>query len=104
MPSRAAAFLMGFASNAAVHYGELLARSVVGLAFVVRASHVPFPWSFAGFGWLLVVTSAGLLLVPWRRHRAFTQLAVPRALRRLPLIAVTSLAAGIFVLWSTVAV
>ena len=99
-PSRASAFLMGFASSAVMHYVELFARVAVGFAFVVQAAHVPFPVSFTVFGWLLVGTTAGLFLVPWQWHRAFAQRAVPLALRYLPLYAAGSLALGGFVLWS----
>jgi uncharacterized protein YjeT (DUF2065 family) len=39
--------------------------------------------AFVLAGWLLVVTTAGLALVPWRWHRAFAQRAVPYATRHL---------------------
>ncbi|HEX5757112.1 MAG TPA: hypothetical protein VFY12_12285 [Arenimonas sp.] len=98
-PTRASTFLMGFAGSAGAHYAELSVRIVVGLAFVAQAAQSPFPMAFSGFGWLLVGTSAVLVLFPWRWHRAFAQRAVPQALRYLPAIAVGSLGLGVFVLW-----
>lgn len=99
-PARASAFLMGFASSAAAHYIELLIRIAIGLAFVAQAAYVPFPLAFSGFGVMLVVTTVGLLMVPWRWHSAFTQGVVPHALRHLRLVATASLLLGVFVLWS----
>jgi len=101
-PARVSGFLMGFASSAATHYLELLIRTVVGAAFIALAPFVPIAASFTLFGWVLVGTTAVLFLVPWRVHRRFAERAVPRALRHLPLMAVSSLLLGAFVLWSVV--
>lgn len=99
-PSRASTFLMGFASSPRAHSAELAVRLVVGCAFVLRAPMTLYPAFFAAFGWLLVGTTAVLVLVPWRWHRAFAQRSVPQALRYLPLVAVASLLLGAFVLWA----
>ena len=102
-PSRATSFLMGFATTAGAHYVELAVRATVGLAFIAHAEHVAFPIAFAVFGWVLTGTTAVMLLLPWRCHRAFARRAVPQALRCLPLVATASLAMGGFVLWSVFA-
>jgi len=102
-PSRASAFLMGFASSMTAHYAELLVRAAVGLAFISQAADAPFPASFTVFGWLLVATSFALFLVPWRWHRSFAQRTIPQALRHLRLVALASFFAGGFVLWSLIA-
>lgn len=99
-PARASAFLRGFASSAATHYAELLARVVVGAAFIIQAPASPLPASFLALGWLLVGTTAALFLVPWQSHRTFALRAVPRALQHLPLLAAASLFLGAFILWS----
>lgn len=101
-PARASVFLLGFASSAATHYAELLVRLLVGVAFVAQAARIPFSAAFYVFGWLLLVTTLGLLLIPWQRHRRFAQRAVPLALRHLPLVAFASLLMGGFVLWSAI--
>jgi hypothetical protein len=101
-PARASVFLLGFASSASTHYAELLVRLLVGAAFVAQSARMPFAAVFYAFGWLLLVTTLGLFLVPWQRHRRFAQRAVPLALRHLPLGAFVSLLMGGFVLWSAI--
>lgn len=102
-PRAAGRFLLGFAGSAAAHYVELLLRLIVGAAFVVRASAIPWPGVFTLFGWGLLLTTIGLCAIPWRWHRRFAERTVPHALRHLPLLGVASLALGTFVLGSTIA-
>jgi hypothetical protein len=97
-PSRAAAFLLGFARTARTHYVELALRGLAGGAFVWQGPQMRFSSAFAGFGWVLVLTTAGLTLVPWRWHRAFAQRAVPYAVRYPPLLGVAALLLGGLVL------
>lgn len=97
-PSRANRFLLGFAGSRQAHFLELLTRLVVGGAFLVHAPNMLVPRLFGIFGWVLVGTTACLLVLPWRWHRRFARYAVPRATRHLGLIGVCSLALGIFIL------
>lgn len=102
-PARAASFLLGFAGTARLHYLELALRCIAGGAFVLQAPQMRFAGAFALFGWMLLLTSAGLVLVPWRWHRAFAQWAVPYATRHLPLVGVASLVLGGLVLAAALA-
>lgn len=102
LPSRANRFLLGFAGSQAVHYTELLARFVVGAALVLHAPRMYLSDAFNVFGWILLVTTACLLLLPWRWHRRFAQHVVPRAIRHLKWIGLTSLACGSFILAAVV--
>jgi hypothetical protein len=97
-PARATRFLMGFAGTARTHYLELALRGIAGGAFVLQAPEMRFGGAFALFGWTLLLTAAGLAVVPWRWHRAFARRAVPHAVRRLGLVAVGSLVLGGLVL------
>ncbi|MFT5372675.1 MAG: hypothetical protein ACI9R7_002224, partial [Lysobacterales bacterium] len=85
-PTRASRFLLGFAGSQSLHYLELLLRFVVGAAFVLYAPHMFLSGAFNFFGWVLLITTACLLLVPWRWHHRFAQYAVPRATRYITLI------------------
>lgn len=100
VPARAKRFLLGFATSPTAHYLELLLRIVIGAACVGFATHAPTPWVFTGFGWVLLLTSVGLLLLPWRWHQRFAQRSVPQALAFLPWIGMVSVLMGGFVLWS----
>jgi hypothetical protein len=93
-PARANRFLLGFAGSPSAHYAELLLRFLVGGALVLHAPRMLFSGAFHLFGWVLVVTTASLLLVPWQWHHRFAQRAVPRATRYITLIGVASLAIG----------
>ena len=97
-PALASRFLRAHAGSGPLHYLELGIRIALGLAFVQHAPAMWLPAVFTGFGWLLVATSAALLLVPWRWHRRFAERTVPQALKFLPLIGVSSLLLGGFVL------
>jgi len=93
-PIQASQFLLGFASSPTKHYGELIARFIVGGSLVVVSSLLFYPLAFSLFGWVLLVTTAGLLIIPWKWHHRFTQRAVPRATRYISLIGVSSIGLG----------
>lgn len=93
-PARASRFLLGFAGSPRVHYIELLLRLMVGAALIVHAPRMPYAPVFGTFGWLLVTTTAILLVAPWRWHRHFAQLAVPMALPYIALIGLASMLLG----------
>ncbi|MDZ4812536.1 MAG: hypothetical protein SGI99_07980 [Pseudomonadota bacterium] len=99
-PVRASRFLLGFAASPLLHWLELALRCIVGIAFLLHAPEMRYSPVFKGLGWVLLLTTAALMLVPWHLHRRFTQKAVPQALRFLPLIGVASLLLGGFVLFA----
>ena len=100
-PSIAGRFLLGFAGSALKHYVELGVRFVVGGAMLVVAPHSTYSVALTVFGWLLIVTTAVMAIVPWRIHRRFAEASVPKALRFLPMIGVSSLVLGGLLSWST---
>ncbi len=93
-PKNARAFLLGFAGTSPKHYAELAVRLIVGVAMLLVARDSAYPTALAAFGWILVVSTAFMALVPWRLHHRFAQAAVPKALRYLPVIGVSSLIMG----------
>ena len=99
-PARASRFLLGFAGSPSKHYAELVVRLLVGVAFVLAAPRAFAPVAFTLFGWLLLVTTAGLLFSPWHWHHRFAGRAVPEALRFLPIVGIASVALGALVLWA----
>ena len=101
-PATARKFLLGFAGSALAHYLEMAIRLAVGGAFVLRAPLMKLPVVFSIFGWVLIITTACLLALPWRTHRRLAQHAVPHALRRLRLFGLASLALGGLILLSAV--
>lgn len=102
-PDSTANFLLGHASSGVVHYLELAIRAIVGACLVHKAPALTHPPIFSLSGWVLIVTTAVLLLVPWRWHRQFTLRAVPHALRHIKLLGVSSIALGAVLAVSVVA-
>lgn len=94
-PAFARRFLGGFATTRRLHFTELALRILVGAALVITAPRMAVGTAALGFGWLLVGTSVGLALIPWRLHQRFAAWSVPQAIEYLPLIGVASLAGGI---------
>ncbi len=93
-PRRAARFLNAFADSLPRHLAELGLRFVVGGAFLLHAPRTRLPAVFSLLGWVLLATTASLLLLPWRWHRRFARQAVPRAVRYLTPIGVCALVMG----------
>ena len=98
-PVLAERFLKSFASSARAHYTEQAARLIAGTAIVVFASLMWYPDLFKGFGWLIIVTTVGLLLIPWQWHHQFAKWAIPLAIRYLKLYAFGALALGALILY-----
>jgi hypothetical protein len=99
-PEKAKAFLLGFATSAFTHYLEMALRLVVGGSMLYQAPHLKYATAFAVFGWMMIATSAVLLILPWKWHHRFAEKAVPQALRYLPFVGIVSLALGSAVLIS----
>ena len=58
-----------------------------------------YPDLFKVFGWLIIVTSVGLLLIPWQWHHKFGKWAIPLAIRHLKLYALGASALGTLILY-----
>lgn len=93
-PARTARFLNAFASSARAHFIEISIRLLVGAALVVAAPRLLFADVFLVFGWVIVVTSIVLLVLPWRWHQRFARAAVPPLTRRVWLFGLLSLPLG----------
>ena len=102
VPSRTSRFLLGFAASPSVHFLEMFLRLVAGAALVIYAPNMQFSGAFSAFGWLLLVTTAGLLLVPWHWHRSFAQSVVPRFTRYVSALGLVSLSLGGVIVYAVV--
>lgn len=99
-PAKTAAFLNVFAGSARAHYTEIGIRLLVGAALVVAAPRMLYADVFYWFGWVLVVTSIILLLLPWRWHHRFAQRVVPPLTKRVWLFGLLSLPLGGVILFA----
>lgn len=97
---RAERFLASFASSARSHYLEQSLRLIAGLGFVFFSPQMRFHTVFQVFGWLIVLTTIALVLVPWRWHHRFGKWAIPFAIGHIKLYALGAFALGAFVLFA----
>jgi len=99
-PKRAEQFLSSYASSARAHYTEQIARLIVGIAFIVLAPYMWYSNLFNLFGWILIVTTIGLLLIPWQWHHKFGEWVIPLTLRYMNFYAFGAFLLGALILCS----
>ena len=99
-PKRAEQFISSFASSARTHYTEQVARLIVGIAIVVLAPSMWYSNLFIIFGGILIVTSLGLMLIPWQWHHKYGEWTIPLALRYRKVFALGAFSLGVLVLYS----
>ena len=99
-PQRAKQFLSSYASSARAHYTEQIARLIVGISIVVLAPSMWYSNLFNLFGWILIVTTIGLLLIPWQWHHKFGEWAIPLTLRYMKFYALGAFLLGALILYS----
>ena len=92
-------FLNLFASSARAHYIEQVLRLVVGASLVIFSPLMWYSYVFQIFGWLFVVTTLGLLLVPWQWHHRFAERVIPLVIHHLEIYGVATFVLGAFVLY-----
>ena len=99
-PERVKDFFDKFASSAFTHFLEMFVRIIAGTAFVIYAPLMKFPAVFTAFGWLLILTTAVLLFVPWKLHRRFADRSLPLLTSRMVLFGFASCFGGLFILFA----
>lgn len=99
-PERVRNFFGNFASSAFTHFLEMFLRLIVGAGFVIYAAEMKFSVVFTAFGWLLIVTTAILMFVPWKLHRRFADRSLPMVNKCMTLFGFVSFVGGVFILFS----
>ena len=99
-PARARVLLSRFAGSFRAHLIEMVLRIVAGWGFIQYAPAMRFPAVAEIFGWVLVVSSVVLLLLPWRLHNRFAARVMPFVYRHIAIYAVLSCALGALVLYA----
>lgn len=98
-PLLAERFFKYFASSAATHYVEQGVRLLVGASIVIFAYSMWYPDAFRVFGWLIVASTVGLLLIPWRWHHRFASRVMPPVYRHIKLLGLGAFLLGVFLLY-----
>ena len=97
-PRQADAFLRLFASSARAHYTEQVLRLLAGIGLILYAPHAAWASAFGILGWALIISSALLLILPWRLHQSFGERVIPAVIRYKIIYATGSLLLGTLVL------
>ena len=97
VPDQFGKFLLAFAQTSRLHFAELALRLVVGVSFLVCWPFMQWGGVFRVVGWVLIITTLIMVLVPWQKHREFACWAVPKALSYTSAVGVCSLVMGSFV-------
>lgn len=98
-PLLAERFILSFASSARAHYTEQTLRLIAGGAMVIFAPSMWHPDLFKLFGWLIVVSSVALLLVPWRWHHEFGKRVLPLVIRYMKLFALGAFGLAVLIFY-----
>jgi hypothetical protein len=99
-PAAAERFFRSFASSARTHFAEQFFRVVFGGSLVIYSSAMWQAGAFWLIGWLLVVSSVLLMLLPWQWHHRFGQKIMPRFIQHMWLYAIGSFAFGAAILYA----
>lgn len=101
VPGRCLRVLARMGGSAAIHFGEMAIRAVVGLAFIGVADQARHPAVFGVIGWFLLVSAGVLAVLPRRWHSAYSvwwsDRIPPPVVRALSIV---SIAAGGALVWS----
>jgi hypothetical protein len=57
---------------------------------------------FRLFGWLMIVTTILLLIMPWKWHNKFAKWVIPSAIKNLILYVVSAAVMGVFILYCVI--
>lgn len=98
-PEAAEKFFNTFASSIQAHFIEQIVRLMVGMALMVFAPAMRWPYVFNGLGLLIAVTAIALMFTPWRIHQRFAIWVMPIVYQYFKLFAVLASALGLFVLY-----
>jgi hypothetical protein len=98
-PRRATVFLNGFAASLRAHLTEMLLRLMAGASLIIASGQMAYSQWFHLFGWLIVISSIVLLLIPWRWHKKFADIVVPPMTKRVWVFGLFSLPLGLVILF-----
>jgi hypothetical protein len=98
-PRLAERFIRSFASSAQAHYTEQTLRLIAGGAMVIFAPSMWHTDLFRVFGWLIVLSTVVLLLVPWRWHHELGKQVLPLVIRYMKVFALGAFGLGVLIFY-----
>lgn len=89
-----------FVATKKAHFIEQMIRLVVGLSLIRFSEMMTYSGLFYAFGWLIVVTSLLLIVLPWRWHQKFAQRVIPVVKKHLKVYGLLSLFLAVMLLYA----
>lgn len=71
-PENARAILRKAGSTNFINYSEITIRLIPAAALILYSDFSKFPLAFKVFGWVMLLTSAVLYIIPRKTHHAFS--------------------------------
>ena len=98
-PASMEGFITSFANSRKAHFVEMFWRLSLGVSLVLLSNHMWHPTLFLVLGWMIIVSSTLLLILPWRFHRSIGTRVIPMLVRFLRLYAVGVIGFGLLLLY-----
>lgn len=98
-PAASERFILSFASSARAHYTEMFFRLLFGGSLVLLSHAMWQPMLFLGLGWVIVITSVALLLMPWQVHQRVGRRMLPILVRYMKLYGLGVFAFGALLIY-----
>ncbi len=89
-----------FAATKKAHFIEQTIRLMVGLSLIHFATVMNYTELFQVFGWLIVITSLLLILLPWQWHHQFALKVIPMVKNHLNIYGLLSLFLGVLLFYA----
>jgi len=102
-PAVAERFLMKFASSARTHFIEQSFRVLLGASLVIYSSAMRQTDIFRLFGWVIVISSVVLMILPWQWHHRFGKKLLPVMIQYMRFYAIAVFALGVVILYAMLA-
>jgi uncharacterized protein YjeT (DUF2065 family) len=102
-PAVAERFFMSFASSVRTHFVEQILRVLFGGSLVIYSTAMWKTDVFRLVGWAIVVSSVGLMLIPWQWHHRLGKKLLPVLIQHMRLYAIGSFAFGSVILYAVFA-
>jgi hypothetical protein len=93
-------FISSFASSARAHYTEMSFRLLLGISLVLLSQAMRQATLFLAVGWIIVVTTVVLLVLPWQWHHRLRPRVLPILLRYMRFYAVGTVFFGVLLLYA----
>ena len=99
---KAVNYFSSFASSAKAHFLEQSLRLIVAISILIFSKSMLYSLGFEIFGWIIIISTIILILMPWTWHNKFGKWAIPFTIRNLYFYAVSASIFGIFILYCIV--